>query len=114
MLPAKPARSLRKRWRRILPPKEKPVGTRFRLRPDLSNATEEANNMAQHAKAMASAKAMGMFLQDPMLSDLHEDYPFPLDRDFLLGAGSSRFLIRDSSESDIPLYAGLDWGQEKD
>jgi len=57
-------------------------------------------------------KRMGMFLQDPIYSDLHEDYLFPLDRDFLFGTGSSRFLIRDADERDLPLYPGLQWDRK--
>ena len=57
-------------------------------------------------------KPMGMYLQDPTSPELHEDYLFPLDRDFLFGTGSSRFLIRDADEHDLPLSQGLWWERE--
>lgn len=47
-----------------------------------------------------TSKPMAMLLQDPsLLNDkeeyLHEDYLFPLVKDFLDGVGSSKFIVRD-------------------
>jgi len=61
-----------------------------------------------------NTKPMGMFLQDTTLPELYEDYPFPLDEDYLFGTGSSKFLIRDANERDLPLYPGLSWDREQD
>ncbi len=66
--------------------------------------------MSQHE----AAKPMAMLLQDPSIRDadgelLHEDWPFPLDRDHLLGTGSSKFVIRDADELDNTLYTSVDW-----
>jgi hypothetical protein len=79
----------------------------------------EVLKMKKTKSAPASLKAkrektkrMGMFLQDPIYSDLHDDYRFPLDRDFLFSTGSSRFLIRDVNERDLPLYPGLPWDRK--
>ncbi len=59
-----------------------------------------------------TSKPMAMLLQDPYWLDdkgeyLHRDYPFPLDQDFLVGTGSSKFIVRDSPKWDTGL---LDWG----
>jgi hypothetical protein len=43
-------------------------------------------------------KKMGMFLQDPSLDKLTDNYHFPLDKDYLSGTGSSRFVIQDTDE----------------
>jgi hypothetical protein len=47
-------------------------------------------------------KPMAMLLQDPYSDDqgeyLHEDYQFPLDQDFLVGMGSSKFIVREDSD----------------
>ncbi len=59
-------------------------------------------------------KKMGMYLQDPTLPKLHEDYKFPLGKDYLRGTGSSRVVINDSDEFGTPLYPGLDWAAETD
>jgi hypothetical protein len=53
---------------------------------------------------------MAMLLQDPYSGDgqgeyLHEDYQFPLEQDFLVGMGSSKFMVRDSPDRGD----GLDW-----
>jgi hypothetical protein len=61
-----------------------------------------------------SAKPMAMLLQDPSIRDaggdlLHEDWPFPLDRDHLLGTGSSKFVVRDADELDNTLFSSGDW-----
>jgi hypothetical protein len=63
---------------------------------------------------MAKTKLMGMFLQDPSLDALHEDYAFSLDSDYLRGTGSSKIVIRDSNEKDLPIYPGLNWESEAD
>jgi len=61
-----------------------------------------------------AAKPMAMLLQDPSVRDaagefLHEDWPFPLDRDYLLGTGSSKFVVRDADERDNTLFTSVDW-----
>lgn len=61
-----------------------------------------------------STKLMGMYLQDPSIPDLTDNYAFPLDSDFLEGSSSSKFLVRDSNEKELPLYAGMDWGAAAD
>lgn len=62
----------------------------------------------------ATRKPMGMYLQDPASPDFFDDYAFPLDGDFLEGMSSSRFAVRDSTEKEVPLYAGLDWASADD
>jgi hypothetical protein len=62
-----------------------------------------------------ASKSMGLLLQDPTLRDsqgeyLHTNYDFPLDQDYLVGTGSSKFMIRDEDENGVPLFSGLDWG----
>jgi hypothetical protein len=54
-------------------------------------------------------KRMGMLLQDPSFEKMHEDWPFPLDRDYLDGMGSSKFQVRDGDLRDNLLHRGLDW-----
>lgn len=54
---------------------------------------------------------MDMLLQDPYWRDnhgeyLHEDYPFPLDQDFLVGTGASSFIVQDSLDWETD----LEWG----
>ena len=61
-----------------------------------------------------ATKPMAMLLQDPSIRDangehLHEDWPFPLDSDFLLGTGSSKFMVRDADEFDNPVFDSWDW-----
>jgi hypothetical protein len=61
-----------------------------------------------------TTKLMAMLLQDPSIRDaggehLHEDWPFLLDRDHLLGTGSSKFVVRDSNALDAPLFGSGDW-----
>jgi hypothetical protein len=59
-----------------------------------------------------TAKPMGMFLQDPSLPTLHEDFDFAATGDFLDGTGSSRFCIRDADlDTNLPLYSSLDWSR---
>lgn len=59
-------------------------------------------------------KPMGMFLQDPTLPTLHTNYPLAIDKDYLVGTGSSRFKIIDNSFEGTPAFASLDWAKEKD
>jgi hypothetical protein len=54
---------------------------------------------------------MGMFLQDPSLPGLHDDFDFVATGDFLEGTGSSRFCVRDADEAGLPLFAALDWAR---
>jgi hypothetical protein len=61
-----------------------------------------------------ATKPMAMLLQDPSIRDaggehLHEDWPFPLDTDYLFGTGSSKFMVRDSDEFDNPVFDSWDW-----
>jgi hypothetical protein len=69
------------------------------------------NNQPQEAPTQ---KAMGLFLQDPSLPDLYENYDFSTETDYLVGTGSSRFVIRDTDELDLPLFSGLNWAEEPD
>jgi hypothetical protein len=60
------------------------------------------------------SKPMGMLLQDPTLRDegreyLHTDYEFSLKRDFLVGTGSAKFMVRDEDENGVPMFSALDW-----
>jgi len=55
------------------------------------------------------SKKMGMFLQDPALPDLMEDYDFDLDDDYHEGMGSRRFVVRDQDAALNPVNAALDW-----
>ena len=75
----------------------------------LSSKESYLDMTKKEAPAASKVKPMGMFLQDPTVPDLHQDFPFPLDRDFLVGTGSSKFIIRDANENDVPLFNGLDW-----
>lgn len=54
-------------------------------------------------------KPMAMLLQDPSMSELHEDYLFPLDKDYLAGMSSSKFSVQDTDAYGIPKFQGLDW-----
>ncbi|MBB3084082.1 hypothetical protein [Geodermatophilus sabuli] len=59
-------------------------------------------------------RPMAMLLQDPSIRDadgdhLHEDWPFPLDTDYLLGTGSSKFVVRDVDHLDNPVFDSADW-----
>jgi Thermolysin metallopeptidase, catalytic domain len=61
-----------------------------------------------------ATKPMAMLLQDPSIRDangdyLHEDWLFSLDADYLLGTGSSKFVVRDTDESDSPVFESGDW-----
>jgi hypothetical protein len=56
-----------------------------------------------------AAKPMGMLLQDPSFEEMHEDWVFPIDKDFLEGMGSSKLLVRDADLEDMPLHQGLNW-----
>jgi hypothetical protein len=66
------------------------------------------------AKNKPTTKPMGMFLQDPALPHLYADYPCAIDKDYLVGTGSSRFKIRDTSFEGLPTFASLDWAKEDD
>lgn len=59
-------------------------------------------------------KLMGMYLKDPFLPDLHDNWSFPTDEDFFEGTGTSKIFVRDSTLADFPLYPGLDWAQQPD
>ncbi|MDJ0733689.1 MAG: hypothetical protein QNJ47_06305 [Nostocaceae cyanobacterium] len=59
-------------------------------------------------------KKMGMFLQDPSLDKLTDNYHFPLDKDYLGGTGSSRFVIQDTNEYGYQVFPGLNWAEESD
>ena len=61
-----------------------------------------------------TTKYLAMLLQDPSIRDadghpLHEDWPFLLDRDFLMGTGSSKFVVRDADAVDRLLFESADW-----
>ncbi len=58
---------------------------------------------------MDNTVPMGMLLQDPSIEDLHQNYQFSLDKDFLIGMASSKFVVRDSDEHDNPLFAEQYW-----
>ncbi|BAZ40671.1 hypothetical protein NIES4101_66320 [Calothrix sp. NIES-4101] len=60
------------------------------------------------------SKKMGMFLQDPSLAKLRDNYLFPLDQDYLLATGSSRFTIRDTNEKGETVYSSSDWSKQGD
>lgn len=64
---------------------------------------------------MADApKLMGMFLQDPSLTDLHEDFDFTTTGDFLEGTGSSRFFVLDADpDTGLPHYPSIDWADPR-
>lgn len=66
------------------------------------------------AKTAPKTKAMGMFLQDPSLPKLRGNYKFPLDKDYLIATGSSRFAIRDTNEAGEPVFASPDWSKQED
>src|SRR3954470_10313619 len=76
----------------------------------MPTAPRTGMTMSEHK----AAKPMAMLLQDPSVRDaagelLHEDWPFPLDRDYLLGTGSSKFVVRDADERDNTLFTSVDW-----
>lgn len=52
---------------------------------------------------------MAMLLQDPSLTDLHQDYMFSLERDFFSGMSSSKFSLRDDNKYGVRMYPGLNW-----
>jgi hypothetical protein len=77
--------------------------------------------MNTHAKAAnkgtskaTDVKKMGMYLQDPSLPKLHENYDFPIQSDYLRGSGSSRVVISHTDAFGQPAYPGLNWETEKD
>ncbi|PAX52597.1 hypothetical protein [Brunnivagina elsteri] len=61
-----------------------------------------------------ATKEMGMFLQDPTLSKLRDNYLFPLDKDYLVGTSSSRFTISDTNEKGEPVFTTPDWSKQED
>ena len=64
--------------------------------------------------APTAVKKMGMFLQDPSLPKLHENYDFPIDEDYLRGTGSSRVVIQDTDEFGSEVFSSLNWATEPD
>ena len=64
--------------------------------------------------APTAVKKMGMFLQDPSLPKLHDNYDFPIDDDYLRGTGSSRVVIQDTDESGSEVFSSLNWATEPD
>jgi hypothetical protein len=66
------------------------------------------------ASAAPLTKSLGMFLQDPSLPKLKDNYQFPLDKDYLIATGSSRFTIRDTNESGEPVFASPEWSKLTD
>lgn len=66
------------------------------------------------SNSSSTRKLMGMFLQDPSLEKLYDNYPFPLDKDYLSGTGSSRFVILDSNEYNNPVFSSLNWAEQTD
>ncbi|MBW4602182.1 MAG: hypothetical protein KME29_22070 [Calothrix sp. FI2-JRJ7] len=79
-------------------------------------ATQEVSAPTQEpvAKKAPATKLMGMFLQDPSLPKLRGNYKFPLDKDYLIATGSSRFTIRDTNEAGEPVFASPDWSKQDD
>jgi hypothetical protein len=67
------------------------------------------NSQINAGDRSASIQPMAMFLQDPTLPELRDHYNFPLHEDFLFGTGSSRFIIRDTNEQDLPVFPTTDW-----
>jgi hypothetical protein len=63
---------------------------------------------------MANLKKLGMYLQDPSLSSLADDWQFDLDRDYLVGMSSSKFIVRDVDARGLPVFPGLDWSMQSD
>ncbi|BAZ14368.1 hypothetical protein NIES4071_62110 [Calothrix sp. NIES-4071] len=70
--------------------------------------------VAPAAKEAPKTKSFGMFLQDPSLPKLRGNYKFPLDKDYLIATGSSRFTIRDTNEGGQPVFASPDWSKQED
>jgi hypothetical protein len=73
-----------------------------------AKTTDKGNSKA------TNVKKMGMYLQDPSLPKIHEDYNFPLDSDYLRGSGSSRLIVRDTDTNGQHLYPELNFGSEQD
>jgi hypothetical protein len=63
---------------------------------------------------LPTTKKMGMFLQDPVLPKFRDNYLFPLDKDYLVGTGSSRFTISDTNEQGEPVFSSPDWSKQED
>jgi len=62
---------------------------------------------------MAQNRKMGMFLQDPAFPSLNEDYEFDGSSDFLHGAASTHFEVRDEDLDGVPLYQTWSWEEAK-
>lgn len=56
-----------------------------------------------------NTKPMAMLLQDPSMPELQEDYQFPLDKDYLAGMSSSKFVVQDTDAMGMEKFKGLDW-----
>src|SRR5262245_36036101 len=54
-------------------------------------------------------KVMGMYLQDLLTPDLHADWEFRDDADFLEGTGASRLYVRDETLGGELLSVGANW-----
>jgi hypothetical protein len=85
------------------------VGVEWQLT-ERPRPAEDGIEMIEHKVT----KPMAMLLQDPSIRDtggdlLHEDWPFPLDTDYLFGTGSSKFLVRDADHLDNPVFDSADW-----
>ncbi len=64
--------------------------------------------------APTAVRKMGMFLQDPSLPKLHDNYDFPIEEDYLRGTGSSRVVIQDTDEFGSEVFSSLNWATEAD
>jgi hypothetical protein len=64
--------------------------------------------------APTDVKKMGMYLQDPSLPKLHENYEFSTTKDYLRGTGSSRVFISDTDQFGTEVYSSLNWETEAD
>jgi hypothetical protein len=74
--------------------------------------THKATNKGS-SKA-TDVKKMGMYLQDPSLPKIHENYDFPLSTDYLRGSSSSRIIVRSTNAFGQPIDPGLNWENEPD
>jgi hypothetical protein len=77
--------------------------------------------MNTHAKAAnkgtskaTDVKKMGMYLQDPSLPKLHENYDFPIQSDYLRGTGSSRIVVSDRDSFGQSRDPAITWETAKD
>lgn len=84
-------------------------------KPYPSEAFVDATNQPlPRVKPTASTKPMGFYLQDPSLPKLRDDYDFSLNQDYLRGSGSSRIMIRDTTDQGAEVYPSLDFAKESD